>query len=774
MIFRTPNFSTSRSALLWCLLAIVVLILALLKVPDVRIETSILELLPKQEQTPHLKVLQERQPDYSTDVIYVISGRNQSGATANARVLDKLLRESVLFSEIILELDTSHYGETYSGLLDYRFLLLTPEDYQEIEDSPESYILKIKQQLYSPFGLQKAASLGKDPFFTFSNYLESLADSKFDIYQGVALIEKEGQAFALIRTKVSNQLTLTEQNRLIELNKELKGWANQRGHEVFSAGLPLYNAMGTMTARQEVSTIGLLSVLAIFMIVIFCFRSIIALISVIIAVGFGICIAFTACLYLFDSIHLIAIVFGCSLIGVSVDYSFHYLAEFYGSAQESAQKKLGIVLPGISLGMLSSVLAFSSLSFAPFPGLKQISVFSAVGLVGAWLTVVMLFPYLLKNYQLKIGLPFRSYYLLYLSTWPRWSRKFSSTLVLVFVSIFVVAGVRFKPEDNIKNIEKPNYALKQDEDRVRQLVGSQGDSQFFVVMGESIEEMIDKEQRLAVFIQRAIEKRQISSYSMLSKMYPDAELQKANNQLLLGKLVSNGMMESMLEEIGMPKVGVESLLTELEREQEIELEFKDWLALMPVPLRQQFLGCRETGCTSVVRLKGIRNTDVLDDFAQDLKGVFFVDQVELVNEVFTEYRRLASYFICLAILGVAMLLSIVLGWRSALMIIFTPVLSIGVAIATLVISSSTFSVFNVLALVLVLGISLDYAIFQHLSRTHEATTALAVLMSLVTTLLAFGLLSFSSTAILHSFGLTISIGLIAAFLAAPLLPKKLV
>lgn len=78
------------------------------------------------------------------------------------------------------------------------------------------------------------------------------------------------------------------------------------------------------------------------------------------------------------------------------------------------------------------------------------------------------------------------------------------------------------------------------------------------------------------------------------------------------------------------------------------------------------------------------------------------------------------------------------------------------------------NLFHVLALLLVLGVGIDYSIFFAESGTHRDTTMLAVLLSTATTLLSFGLLALSQTAAISSFGTVISIGLLCSLLFSPL------
>jgi predicted exporter len=43
-------------------------------------------------------------------------------------------------------------------------------------------------------------------------------------------------------------------------------------------------------------------------------------------------------------------------------------------------------------GLMTTLLAYVVLSFTPFPGFKQIAVFSMVGLSAAWVTSILLLP----------------------------------------------------------------------------------------------------------------------------------------------------------------------------------------------------------------------------------------------------------------------------------------------------------------------------------------------------------------------------------------------
>jgi predicted exporter len=76
------------------------------------------------------------------------------------------------------------------------------------------------------------------------------------------------------------------------------------------------------------------------------------------------------------------------------------------------------------------------------------------------------------------------------------------------------------------------------------------------------------------------------------------------------------------------------------------------------------------------------------------------------------------------------------------------------------------NVFSIFALMVLLGVSVDYSLFFAEDQDRSAATGLAVALSALTTILSFGLLSWSSTPALQSFGIVLSVGVLVAALSA--------
>ena len=80
--------------------------------------------------------------------------------------------------------------------------------------------------------------------------------------------------------------------------------------------------------------------------------------------------------------------------------------------------------------------------------------------------------------------------------------------------------------------------------------------------------------------------------------------------------------------------------------------------------------------------------------------------------------------------------------------------------------------FRLFALLLVIGLSIDYAVFAREAGSHASPTLLAIALSALTTLLSFGLLGLSSTPALAEFGSTVVLGVVIALASTWLLWRR--
>jgi predicted exporter len=128
-------------------------------------------------------------------------------------------------------------------------------------------------------------------------------------------------------------------------------------------------------------------------------------------------------------------------------------------------------------------------------------------------------------------------------------------------------------------------------------------------------------------------------------------------------------------------------------------------------------------------------------------------------------------------LGGALLLVLVLlvarhGVSGGIALTLPVLLAIGVTLAVFGYARVPVNLFNCLALMLVLGVGANYAVFLREGCLRDGADLGAVwtgvLLSAATTLLSFGMLGMSAMPALKSFGATLSLGILVAVLLAPM------
>ena len=159
--------------------------------------------------------------------------------------------------------------------------------------------------------------------------------------------------------------------------------------------------------------------------------------------------------------------------------------------------------------------------------------------------------------------------------------------------------------------------------------------------------------------------------------------------------------------------------------------------------------------------------------ADSSPGAGWIDRKTEFSDLFSQYRVYLTGLLALAVAVIAVMYL----WRFRLphgLICLVPtVLSLATGIAALGYSGHNLNLFSLLALILVLGIGINYTLFFTNPRGTPTTSMFAIFMAVVTTLLTFGMLVFSATQAISSFGIVLSFGILTAFLLSPLtLPVK--
>lgn len=770
-----------------------------------KVQSDILAMLPHlQQDALTARALEQVESTLADQVYLALIAKDETQAIAAATLLmEQLKAQNGAFTDI--RSADMQMGEALGQYyFPHRFKLLTPEQADALtHNGLDSLVASATQQLYNAFSYANSQLLTQDPLLLFPANLLALApSSKLSAKQGILLAHpKQGvnssEGVAAIVMAKGKDSAFNPNAQLIQqaaLTQALTTVTEQyAGIQVLQAGALFHAIEATNTAKSEISVLGLASLLGVVLLVWLAFRSVMPLLLAMVTIGSGLLLAVTFTLSVFGELHLLTLVFGTSLIGIAIDYSFHFYCERLSDHQRSAQATVAYIFPTVSLAFITSALAYVGIGLAPFPGMQQVAIFCASGLLGAYLTLVLAYP-LLAGSKLPSGERPLNLAQAYLTKLTGFSNKLVSPwglslFTLVFVGVCLLGISQLKVDDDIRHLQQSPASVTEPEDKLRKLLSGGTDNQFLLVRASSEEALLQRLEALSPQLDTAIKQQELGNYVSLSRYLPSKQKQDAAYQLqseiyqsqLTTVLSHIGLDESLAPNLSAAYLAAkDSYITPADF---FELGFGKqlaplWLAPLGLaPLEHSTepsasadntnLGSDSHG--AIVLLGGIEDITALKArFANDAQ-VQLIDKVADISTVMGHYRLLTLKLLGLALVIALLLFSLSFGLKKATVVVAVPALAAVLTLAILGLVGSPLSLFHALALILVFGIGIDYSLFFAAAAQHGRAVMMAVFMSACSTLLAFGLLAFSQTQAIHYFGLTLSLGIGFTFVLSPLI-----
>jgi len=741
----------------------------------IKLENNIIRLLPASDQQQSVQqAINTISNNVGQKIVFLIANKDKYKASNSAKTFHESLLDSKLFTHITYTIDSDSLKSIYQLYSPYKNMLLSKQHRDLLsENKYKDFSQQALHKIYNPTTAINSAQLENDPFFSLVDFLQqqNTLSNNLTLDNGQLITQYNNQYYVFISADINDSIySLDAQNRFNHFYKQTKQYiadSNQNTH-ILSMGAIHYAIEGSTSAKHEISTIGIGSLVGIVVLILFVFRSLAPLLLSIISISSGIIVGLSSSLYFFGEVHLFTLVFGASLIGVSIDYSFHYFSERLSG--EDNNSTITHILPGISMGMFSSALAYLALSISDFPGLQQISLFSMSGLIASYCCVVLFYPAInFKNKPSTLIISINKPVI-------TWWKKINITKLKLFIIIsltglssMVYFNLQF--DDDIRNLRNQSSHVANEETVVKNVIQVSGENQFYLIQAESPELVLQKEEELLKSLDKLISKKALRAYQSTALFSPSEKRQLENFNLLKKAINSENLsLRKYLQSIGYPEKNIQSYTTQFDNQPTETLSVTSWLSSKASSsMKFHWLGKSETGNTylSIISLYGIRDLNALQEVPLP-DGAKFIDYVEDISRILKQYREQASYLIVFAYIMIFVMLCVRYGWYKAIFVFTPPLLAALSALSIALSMGIKINYFNSLAVVLILGISIDYSLFYAEQKNRAEFTMLGVLLSAITTILAFGLLALSNTPALHSFGVIVLSGICVAFLLSPM------
>ncbi|QBC00834.1 MMPL family transporter [Enterobacter cloacae] len=761
-----PHRKSLRPALLWATVCLILLGLLVSLLPGARLNSSVLAMLPTQTLGAVPPALNDGfMQRLDRQLVWLVS----PGKKPDPRVAQQwltLLQSSGALSEVKGPMDAAGQKAWGEFFWQHRNGLIDPATRARLQNGGEAQAQWVLSQLYSAFSGVSGKELQNDPLMLMRGAQLALAQNsqKLRLMDGWLVTRDEaGNYWYLLHGELAgSSFDMQQTHRLVTTLNALQ--ATLKTHypqaQLLSRGTVFYSDYASQQAKRDISTLGVATLLGVFLLIVATFRSLRPLLLCAISIAIGALAGTVATLLLFGELHLMTLVMSMSIIGISADYTLYYLTErLVHGGENSPWQSLDKVRNALLLALLTTVVAYLIMMLAPFPGIRQMALFAAVGLSASCLTVIFWHPWLCRGLPVR-PVPARRVMSRWLTAWRR-KKTLAVGLPVTLALLSAVGIATLKVDDDIAQLQALPKTLLAQEKTITALTGQRVDQKWFVVYGASAQQTLERLEAFTPVLTQAQKAGELASWRTL----PLNSMKRQKSDLALlhnaAPAVTNGLRSAGLNTVS-PNLAA------------MPVSVEAWLA-SPASEGWRLLWLTLPGGESgvLVPVDGVKNSAALSELAAQHEGVVWVDRKASFDSLFALYRTLLTGLLCVALAVIACGAMIRLGWRQGLISLVPSVLSLSCGLAALAIVGHSVNLFSLLALVLVLGIGINYTLFFSNPRGTPLTSMLAITLAMMTTLLTLGMLVFSATQAISSFGIVLVSGIFTAFLLAPLaMPVK--
>lgn len=806
------GLSTKAGIVLWIVVHVVLIALGV-SVPW-KMDSDLYSVLPDSNELKNVSAAERALSSRSMRNITVLLGHeNFDIARATAVALDSAFSKDSSFDEIRFYVDERSFDETHDFLYKNRYIIQGANVREAIATrNLESLKLDAYKKIYGFFSFADLNRLEEDPFLlgeaAFDDWTQRslMMSGHWAPREGVLAAKDSNTTFVMWSAVLSENVpSMASDNHVLDrLNRMLDSLKrHDAGLVVAKSGVPFHSYESSREAKSEIAVISGISVVLILLLLLYVFRSPLPIVATLGTIAVAVFSALSGTWFVFGNIHVFTFVFGTSVIGVSIDYAVHFWTHWKarktgGVSQPRSVRSL--IFKSLLLGFMTTEFSYLALTFAGFPLLCQMAVFSMVGLLSSFLSITLLFhAFFDKDVSSKSceskgsvsGLPtvVSTAFLKLYSSFPK---KWGMAAAILFVAALVPGLCMLHVHTDMRSLYSMSDEMKAAEALNAKLNNLGISENYFIVEGGNEEEVLQNEELLTERLVRAEQNSLLKSHLATSDFIPSAKTQwrtyNGIRRMFLAEDSSGTITDSLADSVKsyLRGIGVQNDSAFVARLNDKPQVFdKDMKSIFDAPslpssfrsmLNMLWIGAvGEAGnCrfySAVFPLHVSKNFDA-DSLTKGLPNVYAVNKMRNINGALTKISHVSLKLVACAYAVVFLILVFVYKFKGAVRIIRAPVLACLFLAAVFGYAGIDFNFFAIVGLILTLGIGIDYALFFNEGGRDNLTTTLAVMLSAATTLISFGILAFSSFTPVATFGFAVLLGIFCCFLLSPLCGKR--
>ena len=694
------------------------------------------------------KVLKEVQDEMASNFLVLVNSKEL------AKNVQSLALKSSLFKSFEANIDVN-LNDIKSDIDRSKIALLDRADLELLKSDKNAFFKKRAEEIFNSFSFRLLNV--NDDFFSLSsgfsakngNVSLNLADLMLEVKDGK-------KSFFLLKGELKKGAS---SEGLIKFYNEIEALKVGQ-NELFVHSSALYQAFSKQKNESEslYMSVVSLSLTAIFLML--AFRNL-RIFYVIFIAAFGFSVAFAGTLLCLNELNILTILISTSLIGLMFDYILHWLSKNEGEAirASSIKNMLKIFL----LGLLITLSGYLAFTFSDLRLLKEVALFSAFALVAAFLASYFFMPLVfegVKFYRSKIFDAFLTKFCDLSGAAARHLGLKFLAILLILLAIFLVFDLKnLSKSENVKDYSNMPKSLLADSSYILSLTGN---NQNTMIVTRSRGDILGGEKSLLDELKK---RNLIKDESSLSDMFlsksEQSELKEA-----FKKALDDEQIYAIYEKFGFSKDEVRSEILKVLSEK--ELSVGEILALKSMKDFKKFV-LDENASVAYVSgfVKGTQSDEVLERY-----NAFSLNFASSLNESLTQAKELALKLKIAALVVAFLLLWFYFSAIVSALVMGVIIFGVLLTLFIFAVFGVNLSIFGVFGLILASAVGIDYMIFALNESLSEKERIYGIFCAFITSFISFFTLSFSQTAALSVFGLSVSLCVLIYGLCASVLACK--
>ncbi|WP_239374061.1 MMPL family transporter [Snodgrassella gandavensis] len=742
-----------------------------------RLDTDLTSLLPADGQNIQAQQLAKIRMNQrmNRDIVVLLGSDSPEKAMAAAHMLQKKWQDSGVFEAVTGKIEPD-VAALQANMQRLRLAVVAEASWRNIMNQPRDAFTRQAQALVNPFAERSVLPIEQD-WLGLGNIIMHQASQDgpvfYNVQTGWLNIDDGKTTWILLRARLPEKAGLINvPDGLLTLIHDTQASLAQQNVQVLMAGGAIFAAENKTIGERESQYMSILGMGLTFLLLLLLFRSL-RILYLLLPLAVGILFGMAATVALCGHIHILTLVVGTSLMGVLLDFPLHWLASGVIQQQWQRWQALHMASKAFLLSLIITLLGYAALLITPLPILQQTAIFSAAALISAFLFSLLCLPAFFTTTQARIH-PRALHAMLALGSLIISCRQVmvQKRWPLLIVLLLLTGGLlRLDTHDDIRQWVNLSPEWLAQAQKIGVLTQTMPAGQYFVLQADNDDELLIKSHALGQSLQTLVAQKQLTGFQSLDQWITPLSVQKQRQQDV-GSLMANADNWQDLIRLGIAEHSIQAYLSGLQQQplQTISQSLDNDLA---TAWQDLYLGKMANGqVAAIVSLSGVSHVAALQKLADKNNGIYFVNNLQALNQLFTHTRNQAIALKVASYLVAIVLLAYVFGWRKGMQLLAVPVLSSLFCLAIFAYAGWSLSLFAIFGLFLVTAIGMDYAIYVSIKQMAVAERLAGVLLAATTTIISFAILGFSATPAIASFGRSVAFGVFfSMILALALLPR---